>query len=103
LAEESALIACVKALSLALRGELKAPLTIDAPLKGGATQSLRLTEKPTSLSILLHPWPFRRPALTVEAEGLILPERGRLADEPSIRRCLDPSARFAFSARLSQN
>jgi hypothetical protein len=102
LARESALIACVDTLSLALCGELKAPLSIEAPGMGGETQLLELVEKPgRPFDFTLSPWPFRGSALRVEGEGLALPEGGQLADEASMRQWLKSGVRRPFSGRLS--
>ena len=103
LARESALIACVDTLSLALCGELKAPLSIEAPRSTGTEmQSLQLVEKPGEMfHFVLSPWPFRGSSLTLEGEGLALPEGGRLADEPSMRQWLKTGVRLPFAARLS--
>jgi hypothetical protein len=77
LARESALIACVDTLSLALCGELKAPLNVEAPRSSGEMQSLQLVEKPGKIfHFALSPWPFRGSALTIEGECLALPEGG---------------------------
>jgi hypothetical protein len=102
LAQQSALIACVDNLSLALCGELTTPLTLEAPDRSGAMRSMQLVEKPgESFHFALSPWPFRVPALTVEGEGLALPDGGRFADEVSMRHWLKTGARRPFSARLS--
>ena len=102
LARDSALIACVDTLSLALCGELKAPLSVEAPRSGGEMQSLQLVEKPgETFHFALSPWPFRGSALTIEGEGLALPEGGRLADEPSMQQWLKTGVRLPFAARLS--
>ena len=102
LARESALVACVDTLSLVLCGELKAPLSVEAPRSGGEMQSLQLVEKPgETFHFALSPWPFRGSALTIEGEGLALPEGGRLADEPSMRQWLKTGVRLPFAARLS--
>jgi hypothetical protein len=102
LARESALIACVDTLSLALCGELKAPLSVEAPRSSGEMQSLQLVEKPgETFHFALSPWPFRGSSLTLEGEGLALPEGGRLADEPSMQQWLRNGVRLPFAARLS--
>jgi hypothetical protein len=102
LERESALIACVDTLSLALCGELAAPLTTEAPDRSGTVRSMQLVESPAgSFHFTLSPWPFRVPALNVEGEGLALPDGGRLADEPAMRHWLKSGARRPFSATLS--
>jgi hypothetical protein len=104
LSHESALIAFVDTLSLALCGELPAPLDIEAPRENGAPQSLRLTERPGSrFDFVLSPWPFREGALTVEGQARALPEEGRFSDKASMRRWLDTSERSSFTARLASS
>jgi Protein of unknown function (DUF3891) len=102
LVRESSLIACVDTLSLALCGELKAPLDIEAPGDGSNMRILRLTERPgKQFEFTLSPWPFRVPEVTVEGEGLALPSDGRFADEFSMRQWLTGGPRVPFSAQLS--
>jgi hypothetical protein len=98
---ESALVALVDTLSLALCGELKAPLEVQVPDRSGAQTSLRLTERPQKpFEFVLSPWPFRTETVTVEGEGRPLPESGRLANEAEMRTWLSASNRMAFHARL---
>ncbi len=100
---ESALIAFVDTLSLALCGELKAPLDVEAPNRGGSMQTMRLDERAgRPFEFTLQPWPFSRPELILEGEGLALPEGGRLDDEVAMMEWLRNGPRVAFSARLSQ-
>jgi hypothetical protein len=81
---------------------LKTPLSLEAPRSGGEIQPLQLLEKTgETFHFTLSPWPFRGSALTVEGEGLALPEGGRLADEPSMRQWLKTGVRLPFVARLS--
>lgn len=102
IAMESGLIACVDTLSLALCGELKAPLTIQAPERGGDMRALQLTEKSGApFEFTLSPWPFNANQVTVEGEGLELPEEGRFSDEAEMRAWLAGGRRVSFSAHLS--
>jgi hypothetical protein len=102
LVQESSLIACVDTLSLALCGELKAPLDIEAPGNGSNMRILRLAERRgKQFEFTLSPWPFRVPELIVKGEGLVLPSDGRFADEISMRQWLTGGPRVPFSAQLS--
>ena len=99
---QSGLIACVDTLSLALCGELAAPLSVEAPGRGGETISLSLAAKPgAAFDFTLSPWPFRERELTLEGEGLLLPESGAFSDESHMRTWLTTGPRRAFSAHLS--
>jgi hypothetical protein len=100
--QESGLVAFVDALSLALCGELRAPLDLEAPGRDGAMRKLRLTERAVrSFDFTLSPWPFREGALVLEGEGRLLPPPGRCDDEASMRRWLAEPERVTFSARLA--
>jgi hypothetical protein len=101
LRRESALVALVDALSLALCGDLKAPLDFQAPTAAGDTISLRLTERAGHpFEFILSPWPFRETMMTLEGEGRPLPPEGRFADEAEMRAWFAASGRTAFRARL---
>jgi hypothetical protein len=98
---ETALIALVDTLSLALCGELKAPLDLEAPDRHGELKTLRLVERPGHpFDFILSPWPFRSDAVTVEGEARPLPAAGRLADEAAMRAWLKAPQRTTFHARL---
>jgi hypothetical protein len=102
LRRESALIAFVDTLSLALCGELSAPLDIEAPDRGGAIRTLRLSVRPGSaFDFILSPWPFRESALIVEGEARQLPAEGRFADEAAMGLWLAAPERVRFTSRLS--
>jgi len=102
LARESALVAFVDTLSLALCGELPAPIDIEAPDRAGGMQTLRLVERPgKTFDFILSPWPFRESALTVEGEARALPSEGRFPDEASMRIWLEAPERVTFVARLA--
>ncbi len=92
---ESALIAFADMLSLALCGELAAPL--DIPGQTGLSYSLRGWREAFTLS----PWPFRTDTLTLEAEGRIIPG-GVFADEGGMRSWFSSSERLRFLVRLSR-
>jgi hypothetical protein len=99
---ESALVAFVDALSLALCGELKTPLELEAPDAGGGIRTLRLTERAGKpYDFILAPWPFRDGQIVVEGEGRALPTEGRFPDEASMRSWLAAPERVAFEARLA--
>jgi Protein of unknown function (DUF3891) len=101
LQKETALIALVDTLSLALCGELKAPIELEAPSAKGGTETLRLIERPGNLfDFVLSPWPLRRDVLTIEGEARPLPAAGRFTDEASMRAWLESPRRAIFRARL---
>lgn len=102
LAAESALVAFVDTLSLALCGELHAPIDIEAPDRAGGMRTLRLVERPgRPFDFVLSPWPFRESALTVEGEARALPAEGRFPDEATMRSWLEAPERVTFAARLA--
>jgi Protein of unknown function (DUF3891) len=101
LQKETALIALVDTLSLALCGELKAPIELEAPTATGGTETLRLVERPGhSFEFILSPWPLRTETLTVEGEARALPATGRFADKAAMRAWLESPERAIFRARL---
>jgi hypothetical protein len=101
LKKESALIALVDALSLALCGELKTPLEFQAPGRNGDMIAVRLVERDRHpFEFILSPWPFRGDAVTLEGEGRPLPPEGRFADEAAMRAWFPCSERTTFQARL---
>ena len=102
LTRESGLVAFVDALSLALCGDLRAPLDLEAPGRDGGLRKLRLIERAErSFDFTLSPWPFRERVLILEGEGRALPSAGRFADEASMRRWFAAPGRVMFSARLA--
>ena len=104
LSRESALIAFVDTLSLALCGELSAPLDLEAPLPDGGLRSLRLTGRPGSpFDFVLSPWPFRESSLVVEGQARALPQEGRFPDETSMKTWLLSPDRVTFTARLFES
>jgi hypothetical protein len=104
LERQSALIAVVDMLSLALCGELKAPLEIEAPDEVGGQLKLDMSENPARpFEFSLSPWPFRVPHLSIAGEGRRLPEAGRFPDEPAFRKWLAEAERTRFEARLVQS
>jgi hypothetical protein len=101
LQKETWLVALVDTLSLALCGELKTPIELDAPNARGGTETLRLIERPDHpFDFVLSPWPFSRDVLAVEGEARPLPQTGRFADEASMRTWLKSPERTVFHARL---
>ena len=97
---ESALIAFADALSLALCGDLKAPLELQAPDRHGAVTNLRLTERPDQpFEFTLTPWPFGVDALDFDGEARALPAAGRFADEVEMRAWFAAPGRVTFRAR----
>ena len=95
LERQSALIAFVDALSLALCGALMAPATLELPegpvrLKEAAAWDFRLT-----------PWPFAGGDFVIEGQGRPLPPQGRFADEAAMRAWIASPERAPFAARLA--
>ena len=102
LQKETALIAFSDTLSLALCGELKAPLDLQAPGRGGEPLTLRLAERPQrSFDFVLSPWPFRVNELAVEGEARPLPSAGRFSNEKAMKTWLALPARVVFHGRLT--
>ena len=101
LQKETRLVALVDTLSLALCGELKTPIELEAPNARGGTETLRLIERPGHpFDFVLSPWPLRRDVLNVEGEARPLPAAGRFADESAMRTWLKSPERTVFRARL---
>jgi hypothetical protein len=102
LEHDTALVALADTLSLALCGELKAPLDVEAPDRTGGMRTLRLLSHPDDpTSFTLSPWPFRVETILVEAEARPLPAEGRFADEAAMRAWLSGPERVLFQARLT--
>jgi len=101
LRKETTLVALVDTLSLALCGELKTPIELEAPHPSGGTETLRLIERPGhSFDFVLSPWPLRADVLAVEGEARALPATGRFANEVAMRTWLESPERAVFRARL---
>jgi hypothetical protein len=97
----STLVALVDTLSLALCGELKAPLDIEASVGNGDIEMLHLSERPGHpFEFVLSPWPFAVDVIDVEGPARPLPAEGRFADEAAMRHWLAASERRTFTARL---
>lgn len=98
---ESMLVALVDTLSLALCGELKAPLELEAPDRNDNIEVLRLTERPGHpFDFSLSPWPFRADVVTVEGQARPLAQDQRFADEAAMKAWLAQPERAGFRARL---
>ena len=101
LQKETTLVALVDALSLALCGELKTPIDLEAPNARGGTETLRLIERPGHpFHFVLSPWPLRTDVLTVEGEARPLPAAGRFDNEAAMRTWLKSPERTVFRAHL---
>ena len=101
LQKETMLVALVDTLSLALCGELKTLIELEAPTASGGTETLRLVERPGNpFDFVLSPWPLKQDVLTVEGEARRLPAAGRFADEATMRTWLQSPKRAVFRARL---
>jgi hypothetical protein len=104
LERETGLIAFADTLSLALCGDLKAPLDLEAPGRQGGALTMKLAERPrSSFEFVLSPRPFRTNELVVEGEARPLPDTGRLSDELAMRNWMASPNRVAFHARLAQS
>jgi hypothetical protein len=101
LQKETMLVALSDTLSLAVCGELKTPLEVEAPNASGGTETLTLTERPGHpFDLVLSPWPLRESLLTVEGEARPLPATRRFADEAAMRTWLKSPERTVFRARF---
>jgi hypothetical protein len=101
LERETALIAFADSLSLALCGDLKPPLDLEAPGRGGDALRMKLAERPgSSFDFVLSPWPFQTNELAVEGEARRLPKTGRLSNEAAMRHWMASLDRVVFRARL---
>jgi hypothetical protein len=101
LQKETTLVALVDTLSLALCGELKTPIELEAPRATGGTETLCLIERPGhSFDFVFSPWPLRKDVLTIEGEARPLPTAGRFANEAAMRTWLGSPQRTVFRARL---
>jgi hypothetical protein len=102
LEKETGLIAFADTLSLALCGELKAPLDLEAPGRDGDSFRMKLAEVPgSSFEFVLSPWPFRTSELVAEGEARPLPNNGLLTDELAMRQWMASPNRVTFRARLT--
>src|SRR5262249_28626785 len=100
--KETALLALVDTISLALCGELKAPLDLEAPGRNGDVVRMQLSERPgRPFDFILSPWPFRANSLTVQGEARPLPPAGRLSDEAAMRAWLASAPPVPFHAYLT--
>jgi len=101
LQEQTTLVALSDTLSLALCGELKTPIEVEAPNASGETETLSLTGRPgRPFDFVLSPWPFRKDVLDVEGEARPLPPVGRFDNEAAMRTWLKSPERTVFRARL---
>jgi hypothetical protein len=101
LQKQTTLVALSDTLSLALCGELKTPIEVEAPNASGGTETLRLIERPGhTFDFVLSPWPFRKDVLDVEGEARPLPASGRFDNEAAMRIWLKSPERAVFRARL---
>ncbi len=102
LERETALLAFSDTLSLALCGELKAPLDLEAPGRDGSSLAIRVAERPQRpFEFVVSPWPFRTTELVVEGQARPLPAARRFSDEGAMRTWLALPERVNFSARLA--
>jgi hypothetical protein len=99
---ETTLLAFSDTLSLALCGELRTPLDVEAPGRDGKALTIRVAERPgRSFDFALSPWPFRVNELIVAGEARPLPSAGRFSDESAMKSWLARPERVTFNARLS--
>ena len=95
LERQSALIAFVDALSLAVCGALRAPASLALP-----EGDVRLVEA-APFDLRLSPWPFAGGAFEIEGQGRPLPESGRFADDAAMRAWIASPERETFRTRLA--
>jgi Protein of unknown function (DUF3891) len=99
---ETMLLAFVDTLSLALCGELKTPLTLQAPDRHGNVLEMQLVERPDRpFEFVLSPWPFGEDRVAVEGEARPLPAEGRFSSEDEMRAWFFAPKRTSFEAWLS--
>ena len=98
---DSGLVAFADTLSLALCGELRTPLDVEAPDPAGNAQRFRLAARgDEAAEFTLAPWPFRGDALTVTCEARPM-RGGRFRDEAAMRAWLASPERVTFQAQLT--
>jgi Protein of unknown function (DUF3891) len=100
LQKQTTLVALSDTLSLALCGELKTPIEVEAPNARGGTETLRLERPGHPFHFVLSPWPLRTDVLDVEGEARPLPAMGRFDNEAAMRTWLKSPERTVFRARL---
>ena len=101
LKKETTLLALADTLSLAVCGELKTPMDLEAPDRNGDALAMRLTERlGNPFDFILSPWPFHVDVVTVEGEARPLPAEDRFSDEVGMRTWLASPERVVFRARL---
>ena len=98
LERQSALLAFVDALSLAVCGALRLPADLEVPKAHGAA-GVRVAEAAPG-DFRLDPWPFRGAGFEIEGQGRPLPSVG-FADDAAMRTWLTATSWEAFSARLA--
>jgi Protein of unknown function (DUF3891) len=96
--QNSALIAVVDALSLALCFA-EPDKAGEAPMEDGSTRKMELVRQGTS-RWSLDPWPFRDSPLTLCCEAIRLPAETRWTDEEAMRRDLRNAAWSTLSETL---
>jgi hypothetical protein len=102
LERETMLLAFVDTRSLALCGELKTPLTLQAPDRYGKVLEMQLVERPNRpFEFVLSPWPFGEDRIAVEGEARPLPVEGRFLSEHEMRAWFAAPQRTSFEAWLS--
>jgi hypothetical protein len=99
---ETALLAFSDTLSLALCGELKTPLDLEAPARGGEALTVKIAERHhRSFDFVVSPWPFRLNELVLEGEARPLPSAGRFSSQDDMKTWLASPKRVVFRARLT--
>jgi Protein of unknown function (DUF3891) len=100
--KETALLALADTISLAVCGELKVPLSLEAPSPNGDLVPMQLSKRPgQAFTFIVSPWPFRSTSLTVEGEARPIPPGGRLSSEAAMRSWLASPERVLFRADLT--
>jgi hypothetical protein len=98
---QRSLVAFADALSLALCGELTAPLALEARRRNGDRAAMQLVAAPgRAFAFALDPWPFAADLLVLEGEARRLPPEGRFDSEAAMRAWLARPERTTFRAEL---
>ena len=98
---QRSLVAFADALSLALCGDLKTPLQLEARRRSGERTSMQLEGIfGRAFEFVLDPWPFAGDHLVLEGEARRLPAEGRFVSEAAMRAWLARPERSTFRAEI---
>lgn len=97
---ETAFVALSDTLSLAMCGELRTPLTLEAPAREGGTRPIAVNAGGPA-EFTLNPWPFRPGPLTLSVEARPLPPGGRFGSAAEMQAWHAGGARAEMGVRLT--